>query len=550
LALGLALLVFAAIAPTLASHEFSSGMESLNVATAQEIRRTGNWLVPTLQGELRVNKPPLETWLTAVAISDHTFRAISSDDLQERERGFRWLAWEVRWTALLSGCLTLLITFAIGRIIFDAATGLVSMAIMASSLLFLRFDRYATTDVLLSFFVAATILLLLIGVLQKRWWIGLVGGGIALALAMMAKGPMALLQSAIPIAIFAAWRWRSKKSDAENLPRSSIGKPLLVGTLAFLVIGLSWYLLVWRIHPDVLGNWNSELTGYEDAAAVHASHWYTYFCLIPYMTPWLVFFIAAIFAAWRRHNERGVLLLLLLLTPLVVMSFFHDKYPRYLLPMLPAAALLVGQLVTETLRKKIWSRWDRFLNLSHWVTLAIVGIGFPIAAAGLIKQLHRDDGAAWLTPGIAIPAAVVAALVILAGAALQKHFRFTLVLATLVIMLAMQGLFIVGYERSAQGVAEYRPLAEMIVRSYPDAEVYNAHPRGKRPPPDVGVYMNRVLKWIADPSTLQPGEHPKVLLMLQDKNDPPPSPPPGWRAIGNVGRAEKWWAFVLAPTPR
>ena len=50
---------FVAYCPVLSWMEFSNTPENLNVATVMEIRRTGNWLFPTLEGEPRTKKPPL-----------------------------------------------------------------------------------------------------------------------------------------------------------------------------------------------------------------------------------------------------------------------------------------------------------------------------------------------------------------------------------------------------------------------------------------------------------------------------------------------------------
>ena len=41
-------------------------MESRNIVTAREMVYDGNWIAPTMNGELRLEKPPLPTWLTAV----------------------------------------------------------------------------------------------------------------------------------------------------------------------------------------------------------------------------------------------------------------------------------------------------------------------------------------------------------------------------------------------------------------------------------------------------------------------------------------------------
>ena len=41
-------------------------MEARNLVTAREMVVHGNWLLPTLNGEPRLAKPPLPTWLTAI----------------------------------------------------------------------------------------------------------------------------------------------------------------------------------------------------------------------------------------------------------------------------------------------------------------------------------------------------------------------------------------------------------------------------------------------------------------------------------------------------
>src|SRR5258706_8392596 len=121
--MGLLLIFFGGMAPTLSWLEFSGGMENLNIATALELRRdhhsilpvNGNnadsWLIPTLEGESRVKKPPLTAWITAAAIRPSTVEAMSSLDPQVRRAAADRLAWEVRWPSLLAACLMLVATY-------------------------------------------------------------------------------------------------------------------------------------------------------------------------------------------------------------------------------------------------------------------------------------------------------------------------------------------------------------------------------------------------------------------------------------------------------
>src|SRR6059058_3654921 len=99
-ALGVAALVFAAVAPTLSWLEFSSGSENLVVETVLEMRRGGPWLVPTLELQPRTQKPPLTAWVTAAAVRPSTVAALAQPDPARRDAAYSRLAWEIRWTAL------------------------------------------------------------------------------------------------------------------------------------------------------------------------------------------------------------------------------------------------------------------------------------------------------------------------------------------------------------------------------------------------------------------------------------------------------------------
>ena len=41
-------------------------MEARNFVTAREMVRYGNWIIPTMNGNFRFEKPPLPTWITAI----------------------------------------------------------------------------------------------------------------------------------------------------------------------------------------------------------------------------------------------------------------------------------------------------------------------------------------------------------------------------------------------------------------------------------------------------------------------------------------------------
>src|SRR4051812_27012147 len=211
-AVGVAALVFAAVAPTLSWLEFSSGSENLVVETVLEMRRGGPWLVPTLEKQRRTQKPPLPAWGTAGAARPGTVAALADHDGARRATAYSYLAWEVRWPALLCSCLTLLAVYELGRVIGDARLGLTAAAVCGTTALLLRFGRYATTDVQLALWVNVANVGLAWAVLRGRWWAGSLLAGAALGLAFMSKGPVCLVQTVLLVAGFAIWRrWAEKK---------------------------------------------------------------------------------------------------------------------------------------------------------------------------------------------------------------------------------------------------------------------------------------------------------------------------------------------------
>ena len=62
-------------------------------------------------------------------------------------------------------------------------------------MLFLRFGRSMTTDVHLMLWVATANAFFAAALLHRKRWLGCLAGGVALGLAFMSKGPVALAQT-------------------------------------------------------------------------------------------------------------------------------------------------------------------------------------------------------------------------------------------------------------------------------------------------------------------------------------------------------------------
>ena len=560
-ALVVSVLMVISVAVTMPAQEFSNGGENLVLSTATETRRTGHWLVPTMNSVPRINKPPLPMWLSAIGITDDTMAGLSSHDAAVREAAYLKLGMQTRWPALLASGLAVLVAFELGRTLSNRSgkIGWMAAAICASEILFLRNARNATTDVQLMLWVGVANLLIAKALFEGWRWVGSIGAGAAIGLAMMSKGPVALAQSVVPLMALWAWDcWSVRKNWPLKRPVRWKWGPVLAGTAAALLIGLPWYLMIRITDPAVTKYWWMEVTR-EGATDMPASRWWAYVIFLPWLAPWTVFFIAGVATAITEaraipldepseRRSRGLLMaVLLVIVPILVMSLFRDRKDRYTLPMFIPAAVVAALGIRAYYVARREGQTIGWLAGIHWLVLAAMAIGFPIAGAMGVGSLKTLSGEPWYSWPLAISAAGTAAAVLIAAIFWERRLGRGLVGVTTLVLFGLQIVFLIGYRQSDEGRSEMKPLADQIWAKYPDANVRIAGKRRLPTPPDLPIYLNRPVSWENNPEKLEQGDRPWVIVIRQRHDDPvAPTAPPGWIALTPVPRDRNMWhAFAL-----
>ncbi|HEX8521470.1 MAG TPA: phospholipid carrier-dependent glycosyltransferase [Tepidisphaeraceae bacterium] len=541
----LAALVFLAIAPTLTWPQFSGGSENLVVGTVLEMKRGGPWVVPTLKGAPRTTKPPLTTWACAALVSDQTVRELSDVQAPWRERAYAKLAWQVRWPALLSGCLLLIATAWLGRILSGDAVGLASAVVAASTFLFLRFNRSITTDVHLALWVVTTNALWVgsmrapAGRQRTKWTLSLLGG-VSLALALMTKGPVALAQTVLPLAIY----WVLRRPRTINWGR------VLLTVLVVLLLALPWPVYVLTRLSGQLELWVRDATRV-GATALPADPVWAYLPMLWMLVPWVGFFVLGVVRAVqkRRGDDGGLLALLLCAVPVAVMTFFPDKNERYLLPMLAPAAILAARAFLhreETAERGADAGWRLAMGFT-WLVLGVLALGFPLAG----PFLRTQAGAPWWPLWVGGILAFAGAVVVISCWRWDRVRELGALPASLLVMLLTQALFLHGYARSPGGLSDMKPLADAIAHQIPaHAEVWGFSEPGRfsKVPIDLPIYLNRTVRQATDPTTLPSGSSVRqVMLVFRGKEEASPLPPfRDWQLIGSAKRKNQgfWEAYA------
>jgi 4-amino-4-deoxy-L-arabinose transferase-like glycosyltransferase len=305
--------------------------ETRYASVAWEMWLRGDFLVPYINGEPYSHKPPLLFWLIQLG-----WALFGVND------------WWPRLVAPLCALAAVPLTLRLGRLLWPDARELHLDAvwILFGTLLFAGFITLTMFDLLLMLCAMAG----MIGVLnlsnQKRIP-GLLWLGAGIGLGVLAKGPVILLH-VLPAAVVAPW-W----SPAVREKPGRWYLDLLLGTLLGAALALAWALPAAIFGGEEYRRaifWGQTAGRVSDSFAHRAPLWY-YLPLLPIILfPWFVwpkfwFGIKAIYFKNQDHGARFLAAWLLL--TLIGFSLVSGKQAKYLVPFLPAFALLAGHALAQ-----------------------------------------------------------------------------------------------------------------------------------------------------------------------------------------------------------
>lgn len=328
--------------------------EPLFAEAARQMLVTGDWITPFFNDETRFDKPALIYWLMAIAYS-----VVGVNE------------WAVRLPSALSamamvglGFYTLL-RFGIppkasrlgSHLVLPPAKGYWLIAGLGAALMVLNpetiaWARTGVSDMLLTGCMCSALLSFFLAYAQPsrparqtRWYLAFY---VLAALAVLTKGPIGILLPMIIIGSFLLYlgNWRQVLREM----------PLVLGGLLFLAITLPWYGLVIQANgliyiKSFFGYHNLER--FAGVVNSHSGPWYSYFLIVlAGFAPWSIYLLIGIsrvqvwkWSYWRSTERSTQLGLFALFWFISIFGFFTmavTKRPSYVLPLMPAAAILVA----------------------------------------------------------------------------------------------------------------------------------------------------------------------------------------------------------------
>jgi len=290
--------------------------------------RSGNWILPRLNGRFLPSKPPLFPWLGGLA-------ALATGSLDE-------LALRLP-SALLATAIVLVVFWrANGR--WGATAGMCASLVLATSFEWLRAAREARVDMTETAFIVGALVVFERAVNVPVPSLPLIGLlYLCVGLAVLAKGPVGIVLPAL-----VGFTYLALRRDLGRLRHLH----LVAGTAIVLFIAGSWYALAAASGGTSFMKlvYRENLLRFVRTGGPGGSHVHPFYYYVPgFLTgflPWSPFLVPL---AARLYRDRATLDARGSLYPLVwfvvVFLFFSasaGKRTVYILPAYPAVALLLG----------------------------------------------------------------------------------------------------------------------------------------------------------------------------------------------------------------
>jgi 4-amino-4-deoxy-L-arabinose transferase-like glycosyltransferase len=346
--------IFAALAAAGVALLYLTSLTAMGMYSTDEPRyadigramaRTGDWITPRLWGQPWFEKPPLLYWMTGAG-----FRLGLGTDLAPRLP-----------TALLSVAFLAFFWWRL-RALWDERIAACATAILATTGGWLAYSHVAVTDLPVSVFFTAAVLLSLPreGREPHR-----VAAAACLGLAVLAKSAPPLLLFT-PVLFF----------DRRNWKQWLASWPIVV----FAAVALPWHIVAtlrngWDL-PYILFV-QQQFGRFLNSERQHGQPWWFYLpVFLGLLFPWFALVPLAFRQATADRRLRtlaGVLIL-----GLIFFSASLNKLPGYILPLLPATCILIGAGLAASRRPE------------RWLIIPVILLGALPFAAAIVPQAAAD----------------------------------------------------------------------------------------------------------------------------------------------------------------
>lgn len=338
--------------------------ETRYLSVAWEMQHAGSYIVPLQNGEPYAHKPPFLFWMLQTG-----WKLFGVNDVTPR------------LTICLFGMLSILLLYKVSLRLWpeERKTAACAALVLGSTVIWTLWSCAIMFDVLITFWVLISVLgILTADTAPKKGWILLTAG---IAGGMLTKGPVIMVYT-LPLVLLR--------------PLWAPGRPARWSLLTAFLAGTGLALL-WAIPAAIQGGaeyrhdifWGQTVNRIESSFAHRRPFWW-YIPILPALFfPWL-YFRPALAKINLKQADSGIRLSILwLAVPFIIFSMISGKQVHYLVPIIPAGALLMGRNIA------------RSGNLSGTASVKIIGALYLLLGitAMVLPFIHLSEKTGQLDAG-------------------------------------------------------------------------------------------------------------------------------------------------------
>jgi 4-amino-4-deoxy-L-arabinose transferase-like glycosyltransferase len=373
---------------TLSARPLFNPDEGRYAEIPREMLSGGDWVVPHLNGLAYIEKPPLQYWATALS-----YRLLGPSEFA------------ARLYAGLTALGTILLVWLLARRLWSLEAAWRAAAVLSGMLMFVALGQLLSLDMSLTFYMTLSLTAFIAAqqAAEPRPWMLLAWA--ATGLGVLTKG---LVAAAIPAAVVILYSLYSRDVAPWRRLHAKLGLPL------FLAITVPWHWLAARRLADFLEFFfvHEHLARYLTPIADRQEPWWFFGgVFLAGSVPWTLSALRVLGGGWRRRASPGAFDTTLFLWIWVVFigvffSLSDSKLMPYILPLLPALALLIAALPAQAL--------ERDFLFTAILTL-IAGLGLGLASLNWASVIASSDRSVYFLP-LAKPLGQIALLLSVSGA--------------------------------------------------------------------------------------------------------------------------------------
>lgn len=309
-------------------------MEARNFVTAREMLIDGNWVLTTMNGEPRYEKPPLPTWLSAFSASIFGVKSV----------------WGMRFPTVIMVMLLGSMVFMLSRkLTLTKRLSLINGLVAVTSLYVVLIIFEAPWDIYAHAFMLASIYFMVRILNQQLFKNILLDGSLAalfIGVSVLSKGPVSLYVLFLPFLIAYVVVYKKRVVKKRWLS-------LFVIVITGMLLGFSWYGYVRAVDPETFAAIASKETG--NWTSYNVRPFYYYWSFFVQSGLWTIpAFISLLYPYLKTRvcNLKGYQFTVLwTIIAVVLLSIIPEKKSRYLMPVLIPLALNVGFYIEYLIRE-------------------------------------------------------------------------------------------------------------------------------------------------------------------------------------------------------